>query len=194
MGCGASFLKDWLNTDWSATVCSHGGIYLNVAKKFPIPDNSFDYIFAEHLIEHLNFAQATLMLKECYRVLKPGGVLRLSTPNLTFLMDLYMHPDKPLNKAYIDYLAEQGHFPADPIYAISYFHTAWGHQIIYDPKSLRNLLTESGFIEIESCEIKNSKHIELQGIEQHNKRFLKKQQMQDFNKLQTMILEGSKPS
>jgi SAM-dependent methyltransferase len=47
--------------------------YLNVTKRFPYPDDTFDYLFSSHLLEHLYPDQASFCLKEIFRVLKRGG-------------------------------------------------------------------------------------------------------------------------
>ena len=46
-------------------------------------------VFAEHLIEHLTFAEDRRFCSEVYRTLRPGGVVRLSTPDLQFLVRYY---------------------------------------------------------------------------------------------------------
>lgn len=192
LGCGDYILNGWLNTDCVVIPSSKEVVYLKAGQSFPIPDNSFDYIFSEHLLEHLTFTEATTMFSECYRVLKPGGVIRTATPNLQFLIDIYLQPELPIHKAYIDYLSEQSHQPPELAYAISYFHTAWGHKIIYDSSSLIRLLTKVGFTNIQQCKINSSEHSELQNIECHHKHFLTKKISYDFNQLQTMIFEGTK--
>ncbi len=53
----------------------------DLTKGIPFPDNSVDGIFSSHMIEHFDCFQAINFLKECFRSLKPGGVLRLSVPD-----------------------------------------------------------------------------------------------------------------
>ena len=55
----------------------------NVAEHLPYDDNTFDIVVAAELIEHL--LDQTTFLKECNRVLKPGGSLVVSTPNILSL-------------------------------------------------------------------------------------------------------------
>ena len=63
--------------------------YLNVTKQFPYTDNAFDYVFSSHLFEHLYPTDAIFCLKEVYRVLKVGGVLRISVPDLDKIIASY---------------------------------------------------------------------------------------------------------
>ena len=80
-----------------------------------------------------------------------------------------------------------GNFPALPIYVINRFHTAWGHQIIYDYDTLVDLLTESGFKDVIRCEMSKSSHPELCDIEGHFHVM-----PYDFACLETMIVEARK--
>ncbi|MDI6743447.1 MAG: class I SAM-dependent methyltransferase [Smithella sp.] len=53
---------------------------LNVDKKLPYQDNMFDIVTATEVVEHLEDFRA--ILREIYRVLKPGGICVLTTPNI----------------------------------------------------------------------------------------------------------------
>ncbi|MDE2028175.1 MAG: class I SAM-dependent methyltransferase, partial [Candidatus Omnitrophica bacterium] len=48
---------------------------------YPIEDNSYDEIYARHIIEHLDDVVA--FMKELYRILKPGGKVHLETPHFS---------------------------------------------------------------------------------------------------------------
>lgn len=54
------------------------------ARNLPFPDNSFQYIVSFETIEHMHYQDALSMIKELHRVLKPGGILIISTPNKIF--------------------------------------------------------------------------------------------------------------
>jgi predicted SAM-dependent methyltransferase len=53
----------------------------DLAKGVPFLDNDLDGILASHLVEHLDAQEGVKLLKECYRTLKPGGVLLISVPD-----------------------------------------------------------------------------------------------------------------
>lgn len=186
IGCGANHLDGWLNSGIGLREC-RAGIYLDAGKHFPLQDASFDYIFSEHLFEHLTYPQALNMLKESYRVLKPGGVMRVATPNLRFLMGLYQDPEKPLHKRYIEFTAKNGELPPTAVFVINRFHTAWGHQIIYDRETLAKLLEQTGFKDVCSCEVSQSEHPALKDVEGHFKTL-----PVEYNQLETMVLEATK--
>lgn len=186
IGFGNNPLNGWLNTGVSLSEIWHGA-YLDAGKQFPLPDSSLNYVYSEHVFEHLSYQQGINMLKESYRVLKPGGLIRIATPNLQFLLDLYQEPENPLHRDYIEYSSKHGGIPPKPVYVISRFHTDWGHKVIYDRETLANLLEEVGFTCICICEVGKSKHSALIGVEGHDK------VLPDcFNRLETMILEAVK--
>lgn len=191
IGCGWNMLPDWLNTDADIDSCKWGATFLDAGKPFPLPDACMDYVFSEHLFEHLTYSQALNMLRECHRVLKPNGVIRIATPNLLFLLDLYQNPEKPINKRYVEWSANGGgkteKLPPTPVYIINKFHTHWGHQIVYDPDTLTELLRQNGFENICQCEIGQSKHEALKDVERHSNTM-----PEEFCTLETMILEAYK--
>ena len=86
VGCGGNYLESWLNSDLIPD--NNTIVTLDAAKPFPLPLSSFDYVYSEHLIEHLNFVQQLNFLKESYRILKPGGKIRIATPDFDFLAKL----------------------------------------------------------------------------------------------------------
>jgi SAM-dependent methyltransferase len=59
----------------------------DLSQPFPLPDSSVDRILSEHFFEHMAEVDVAALLKECYRVLKPGGFLRIAVPD-------YMNPRK----------------------------------------------------------------------------------------------------
>ena len=87
VGCGGHVLDGWLNADLrphSAHV-----LRMDATRRFPFPDNVFAYVYSEHVIEHLPFDAGAIMLGECFRVLAPGGKMRVATPDLAFLTALH---------------------------------------------------------------------------------------------------------
>ncbi len=82
-------MPGWLNVDLAPEahirhVCTVDAIYrcVNLVQPHPFADDTFEYGFGEDFLEHLEQDEAIIFLCEAYRTLKPGGVLRLSTPSL----------------------------------------------------------------------------------------------------------------
>ena len=67
IGCGDNIIDGWLNSDFRPK--SHKKLHLDATGAFPLPNESFDYIFSEHMIEHIPYEKANNMLTECCRAL-----------------------------------------------------------------------------------------------------------------------------
>ena len=175
LGCGGNILKGWLNTD----LHTHGPVsYLDASEPFPLEKNTLDYIFSEHMFEHLSYESGVSMLKECYRTLKPGGVLRLTMPRLDFLIKLYNEPYKEIHqqyalwslqqfspRMYADFIQKHEDLPMALV--INNFMHLWGHQMIYDYSSLHRMLENAGFNNIKECLMGVSEYPYLQRLEHH---------------------------
>lgn len=188
IGAQSNSVDGWLNVDIEPK--SRAVAFMDATRPFPLADHTFDFIFTEHMVEHITFPEACFMLKECYRVLKPGGVIRVSTPNLGFLIDLYQNPEDPLHRSYIEQ-STQRYFtqptPAMDTVVINNFFRDWGHRFIHDAKSLQYVLKQAGFSTITRCTVGESTHSALANLEQHDKEI-----GTDFNRLESIILEATK--
>jgi predicted SAM-dependent methyltransferase len=98
IGCGSNYSKtsNWVNLDFISLdkdVISH-----NLLNGIPFPNDTFDLVYHSHVLEHFKKRDAEYLLKECYRVLKPGGVLRVVVPDLEKIVRHYIDfLDKGLN-------------------------------------------------------------------------------------------------
>jgi predicted SAM-dependent methyltransferase len=118
----------------------------DITKGLSFKDNIVDLIFTSHMIEHLDRNQGDFLLRECYRVLKPGGVLRISTPDTQLITNKYLDGTIWEYK-YINVGVEQAHDDAEAYYNL----LLAGHKTIYDENSLTKLLSKTGFKEIKRC-------------------------------------------
>jgi len=179
-------IPGWFNTDLDPR--GEGIYFLDATLPFPFPDASFDFVFSEHMIEHIPFGDGLKMLAECRRILKPGGVIRTATPNLLNILQLISNFNG--NEAYLNWAVEQFKLPNAPFpkapSVINHFFRAWGHQFIYDPEMLQTAMEQAGFGEIVQCEIGASRHSPLQGLERHGERW-----SPWINKFETMVFEGT---
>jgi predicted SAM-dependent methyltransferase len=187
IGCGQNVIRVCLNTDLNPTIKI---VFVYETKRLPFDDCTFDYIFCEHLIEHLKYLDGERLILECYRILKPGGKVRISTPDLRFLLELYSENKTDLQKRYItwavnSFLPEIGIY--SEVFVINNFFRAWGHKFIYDYNTLCSLLNKSGFFNIKRYAPKDSDDKNLQGIECHGTHMT-----DEFNCLESIVLEGKK--
>jgi len=88
LGCGHRFHPAWTNIDFVST--GTGVIAHNLTQGIPFPDASFDVVYHSHLLEHLPKTAAESFLRECYRVLRPQGVLRVVVPDLEQIASTYL--------------------------------------------------------------------------------------------------------
>jgi predicted SAM-dependent methyltransferase len=87
LGCGSHFNLRWVNVDFLKTgddVIAH-----NLLKGVPFDDNSFEVVYHSHVLEHFQKNDAPKFIAECYRVLKPGGTIRIAVPDLEQIVNNY---------------------------------------------------------------------------------------------------------
>lgn len=166
IGCGTNPLRGWLNTDFypdSPDVC-----HVDATRKFPLPNSSFDLVFTEHVIEHLPLAGGLNLLAESFRILKPGGRIRVGTPSMRALIAIYSQPDEPLHRAYLDWHREMwlNDQPlVTPALVFNDFYRNWGHLCIYDEDTLCAAMERVGFTSIVRVEQGQSDDPRLRGLE-----------------------------
>ena len=90
IGCGAVHHPAWTNVDVSYQKDIPNLIVADVRDGLPIPDCSFEAVYTSHLLEHLPGTAAHFFVRECYRVLKPGGILRVVVPDLEGIAREYL--------------------------------------------------------------------------------------------------------
>ena len=189
LGAGHSTIAGWIGTDYRPS--GKGILTLDVTKPFPIESGSFDFIFCEHMIEHIRYPQAAMMLRECNRVLRPGGVVRIATPDLAVLLSLYSSDAGDDGNAYIKWITDNycEEIPSyAPIFVVNNAFRNWGHKFLYDHDCLRSLLLDSGFANVECCEVHQSKHAQLRDLERHGENTGN----EAMNRFETMVLEATR--
>lgn len=190
IGCGHNKIAGWLNTD----ITDHADVaYLDATSTFPMPDASFDYAFSEHMIEHVPYEAGAVMFRECLRVLKPGGKVRIATPNLDNILALHTATPTEAQSRYIRWSTDR-HTPGRGQYSgthvVNTFMNSWGHQFVYDVASLTRQLVDAGFTNVTVYRPEQSDDANLRGVEVHAREI----GSVEMNEFETMVLEGTKPA
>jgi predicted SAM-dependent methyltransferase len=187
IGCGDNIINGWLNAD--IFPLSSIILHLDATEPFPLGDEEFDYVFSEHMIEHISYSQSLVMLSECYRILRKHGKIRISTPDLAFLINMYKEDKSELQKQYINVATDDviKYAPySDDTFVINNYVRDWGHQFIYDEKTLRASMEKVGFKRITRCELSKSEEETLRNLENE------KRKPEGFLRLESFTLEGTK--
>jgi predicted SAM-dependent methyltransferase len=153
LGAGGNYVAGWLNSDIEPKAT---GVYLDATSDYPFASGSFHYVFAEHLIEHLPWEGGLKMLKECHRVLAPGGKIRVVTPNLVKYTSLLDDSTDVEAQKFIDATRRVFAWPSTPVmpaYVFNKIVREWGHLFIYDPATLRKTLELAGFNQIKEYRV-----------------------------------------
>ena len=164
IGAGSKSLPGWFNTD----VTPVAPFYLDATKPFPLDSNSVRYIFSEDFIEHISLSDAIAFLKESFRVLDWGGVIRIATPDLEAHSKEYLAQSSKA-RLLLDRNKQIGYEYGPALAAImNKMFYADQHRYIYDRDTLEYMLRQAGFTSIVSCKVRESLDPELRELEQHD--------------------------
>jgi predicted SAM-dependent methyltransferase len=132
--------REWINVDGWHDRNVHFAVDLN--RHLPFPDDSFAGIFSEHVFEHFDLEQGESLLRECFRILQPGGCLRLIVPDGETILKAYLENPSEL-------VARRGNGSPFSIDAVnSYFRQRYEHQFIYDFPLLEHKFIAAGFVKV----------------------------------------------
>ena len=191
LGCGKNTLDNWDNLDYK----KHKDIiFTDLRKKLRYKKNSVSYIFTEHFIEHLDEVDGFALFSECFRVLKKGGVLRVSTPDIQIPLDFYVwyKENGRLNEEGMS-LDEGGYTSRprkyrNPCQMINWWtfgngqtrdgephkfmgplngnhFSRHGHKYYYDFEDIEYKLKKAGFSEVKRVLHRDSEHVALRNLE-----------------------------
>lgn len=113
-------------------------VHHDLSHGIPIKDQTADFIYSSHFLEHLFKRDAERLLTDCYRALKSGGIIRVSIPDLEYAISLYARGErKQMLEAYF-FVEDKESFLAR-------------HKYMYDYELLKNLLMRIGFSNVVRC-------------------------------------------
>jgi predicted SAM-dependent methyltransferase len=164
IGCGSRPLPGWVNLD--AARGEQVDVVWDLRHGLPFPDESCAAIFGEHVIEHIPKDGAEFLLRECHRALRPGGVVRLSTPDAGKFLRAYVNdPQFLADPRFPD--------PADtPMDRVNMMMREFGqHLWVYDIESICLLLEKAGFSSTMEQTFGESSHPRMQAIDLEERAF-----------------------
>jgi SAM-dependent methyltransferase len=172
-GCGSNRLPGWANYDAE----------VDIAKTLPFPDNSAEAIFCEHVLEHVPLRAAQDFLRECYRVLKPSGRLRVAVPSIEQI-------EQQADVEYITFCSQWARLDLKGTLrgALDSIINAHGHQMIWTAASLQAVIYWAGFEWTRRCPPGQSHYPDFQNLEGHGKVIGER-----FNRIETVVVEAAKP-
>jgi predicted SAM-dependent methyltransferase len=147
---------------------------LDIKWGLPFRDASASYVFSSHILEHFYYpGEALFVLGEIYRVLEPGGVVRLVVPDIEQCIMAYVNNDREFysgrsetwtwwskRHTRLDDFLDYAGAGVEPTSLLS------SHKYGYDFETLQYLLEQAKFTHIERSDYMKSRHAELQ-IDDH---------------------------
>jgi SAM-dependent methyltransferase len=91
IGCGSKVATcgEWVNVDMNPEL-SKGVKYVNLLNEFPFSEGEFQVVYHSQVLEHFPKENALAFMNECYKILQPGGIIRVVVPDLEFLCTRYL--------------------------------------------------------------------------------------------------------
>lgn len=150
LGCGKRYIPGFVHID--AIDYPHVDHVASIDNLSFIPDDSVDLIYNCHVLEHFKRRDVERVLREWLRVLKPGGVLRISVPDFAMLCDVYQRNEK------IEQVVGALFGRQDYLYNI--------HYNVFDFPSLAAVLQTSGFANVHRYDWRQTEHAEIDDFSQ----------------------------
>jgi predicted SAM-dependent methyltransferase len=142
IGSGLVDLPGFITTDivWWAPR------YLDIGRPWPMPAGSVNAVYGDNVIEHLPLPAARLALRNALAALRPGGAIRLATPDAEATARAYLDDDD-LAERHLDRHRRHGFDVDHRVDLLRITYTLHGHErgYIYDETSLTAELLRAGF-------------------------------------------------
>jgi predicted SAM-dependent methyltransferase len=159
LGCGDHRLDGWVNVDLLPSGATD--VLANFEGSLPFRSDSLHFLHSEDLLEHLSREGGIGFLTECFRVLRPGGTMRLLTPDLRRLVKKVYEQREALHLAWCDRELQA----SGPCEALNMHLRMNGeHRFVYDQEHLVKTLSRIGF-SVRGVRFNESRHPELRYLD-----------------------------
>jgi predicted SAM-dependent methyltransferase len=138
LGSAASVKPGWVNIDLAGHPTE---LAWNLRRPLPFPSATVEAVFHEHVLEHFSLADGVRLLDDCFRVLRPGGVLRVGVPDA----GAYAHSYTRDGDGIIE--SERPGRPT-PMIALAELFYSHGHKWMYDAETLAYVMSVAGFTNV----------------------------------------------
>ena len=195
LGCGTKFYQNFLNVGYWSQL-TDGAVYKDLngttntfmlnhdlRNGIPAPDNSLDLAYHSHMLEHLTYENGIQFTRECLRVLKPGGTMRVLVPDIELWINAYTSG----NTFFFDQYRAMGGIDKD-------IHVTKGsifmgmlhnhqHEFGYDFETLKWLVEHVGFTDVKRTLYAHGDVENLEELEGHD----------PIRIMETLCIECKKP-
>jgi predicted SAM-dependent methyltransferase len=135
----------WINVDLFAEGADYS---LDLREELPFADNSAALIYSSHVLEHFEYpGEVHLLLRECFRILQPGGLFTLAVPDCGRVLQAYVERDSE----FFAFWRPRSYLLQDPtlMHHVNYLFRADGrHRYAWDEDTLGSVLTIAGFTDV----------------------------------------------
>lgn len=150
LGSGADAFPGFIGIDFFGSPGAYGA---DLRYPLLVEDNVVDGIFTEHTLEHLTYDEDARLLGECYRILRPGGRIRVVLPDVSLFAKHYAAGDTTwFAKWEALVLTPRGRKMMSPMTAISFVTQEFGHRSAWDIETVDRYLTAAGFTDVVALE------------------------------------------
>ncbi len=145
LGSGRELLEGWINADGRVGRGILSMYFPRGLKRFR--DNSAELIYSSHFLEHLEYPEpAGFFLKECFRILKPGGKIRIVVPGIEKIIRAYVDNNREFFEIQASMHPSWCRSRLDHLmYALQ---MEGRHKYGYDYETMKNLMEDAGFIDV----------------------------------------------
>jgi predicted SAM-dependent methyltransferase len=178
LGAGDTRLPGWLNTDRNGTA-----LHLDVTRPWGVRRGSVSHVYGDNVIEHFPLGVARRVLRHAHAALRPGGALRLATPDVEQTARLYLSDPRALLERH----RRHGYAIDHAVDVLRIVFTTAGHHrgYLWDFASLSYELAAAGFVDVARCAVGESTDPVLRGLEQRT---------EAAEAATTLVVEARKPA
>jgi len=171
LGCGERPMPGFVNLDSRRLP---GVDVVAVLPELPFEDNTASYIYACCVLEHFRLNDARILLKECLRALKKGGILRLSVPDFLAIAEIY--------------LKNRNIYEVGGMLMGRQNYSENTHYLVFDEVRITSMMMDAGFVNVRRYDWRTTEHSDFDDYSQAYLPHMDK----EHGRLMSINMEGQK--